>query len=149
VKTSGRGQKGQKARTGAHIPAYFEGGQNRFSQRMPYIGGFKNPFKKQFALVNVGQLNAFPAGSEVTSESLVTTGLIGRAEAKHLLKILGNGELTRALTVRAHKVSDGAKGKIEAAGGTVDVIVLPTRRKTKRAPKESQPVAAATAAPPA
>lgn len=145
VKTSGRGQKGQKARTGAHIPAYFEGGQNRFSQRMPYLGGFKNPFKKQYALACVGDLRVFDAGSEVTSESLLARGLIQRAEAKHLLKILGDGQIDRALTVRAHKVSDSARAKIEAAGGTVDLIILPTRPKTKRAPKGSQPAAPASA----
>ena len=138
VKTSGRGQKGQKARTGAHIPAYFEGGQNRFSQRMPYMSGFKNPFKKQYALANVGDLNVFAAGSEITSETLLARGVIGRGEASYLLKILGEGELDRALTVRAHKVSASAQAKIEAAGGTVDLIVLPTRKKTKRAPKDSQ-----------
>src|SRR5215831_12611154 len=109
VKTSGRGQKGQKARTGSHIPAYFEGGQNRFSQRMPYMSGFKNPFKKQYALVNLGRLNVFPAGSEVTSEALAEKGLIHRSEAKKLLKILGMGTLHRALTIRAHKVSEKAR----------------------------------------
>lgn len=139
VKTSGRGQKGQKARTGAHIPAYFEGGQNRFSQRMPYLSGFKNPFKKQYALVNLGRLNAFPAGSEVTTAALAEKGLIGRADAKKMLKILGMGKLNRALTVHAHKVSEKARGKIEAAGGTVALIEVRTPVKTKRAPKGSAP----------
>lgn len=139
VKTSGRGQKGQKARTGSHIPAYFEGGQNRFSQRMPYLSGFKNPFKKQYALVNLGRLNAFEAGSEITAQSLAEKGLIGRAEAKKMLKILGMGKLDRALTIHAHKFSEKARGKIEAAGGTAAVIEVKRPAQTKRAPKGSAP----------
>ena len=135
VKTSGRGQKGQKARTGAHIPAYFEGGQNRFSQRMPYMSGFKNPFKKEYALVNLGRLNTLPTGSEVTSAVLAEKGLIGRSEAKKMLKILGMGQLDHPLTIHAHKFSDKARGKIEAAGGTVAVIEVRTPKQTKRAPK--------------
>jgi large subunit ribosomal protein L15 len=141
VKTSGRGQKGQKARTGGRVPAYFEGGQNRFSQRMPYLGGFKNPFRKEYATVNVGQLRDFEAGVEVDAAALVAHGLIRPSEAKGLLKILGDGEPGRALTVHAHKFSEGARAKIEAAGGTAAVIAqLPPRPKTKRA-KGSEPPA--------
>jgi large subunit ribosomal protein L15 len=141
VKTSGRGQKGQKARTGGHIPAYFEGGQNRFSQRMPYLGGFKNPFKKVFAIVNLYDLGVFEAGSTINAETLAEKGLIRRAQVAGLLKILGEGELDRALHVRAHKISDSARSKIEAAGGSVSVIELPVREKTKRSPKAIQPAA--------
>lgn len=148
VKTSGRGQKGQKARTGSHIPAYFEGGQNRFSQRMPYLSGFKNPFKKQYALVNLGRLNAFEAGSEVTAQALAEKGLIGRSEAKKMLKILGMGKLDRALTIHAHKFSEKARGKIEAAGGTVAVIEIKRRKQTKRTPKGSAPATPAKSAQP-
>jgi len=144
VKTSGRGQKGQKARTGSHIPAYFEGGQNRFSQRMPYVDGFKNPFRKEYAVINLTQLSTFAAGSEVSAETLAAKGLVRGAEAKRMVKILAEGEVDRALTVRVHKVSESARSKSEAAGGTVTLIGLPPRAKTKRAPKE-QPSAAAAA----
>jgi large subunit ribosomal protein L15 len=146
VKTSGRGQKGQKARTGGKVPAYFEGGQNRFSQRMPYVNGFKNPFRKEYATVNISQLAIFAADSEITAEALAVRGLLRGREATGLLKILGDGKLDRALNVTAHKFTESARAKIEAAGGKVTVIVLPTRKKTKRAPKGSQPEAAASAA---
>jgi large subunit ribosomal protein L15 len=142
VKTAGRGQKGQKARTGSHIPAYFEGGQNRFSQRMPYMSRFKNRFRKQFAIVNLDQLRrAFEAGAEVNAETLAAKGLIDRLGRKEYLKILGDGALDRALRVRAHKVSTSARSKIEAAGGSVEMIEPPPPRdpKTKRAPKGSAP----------
>src|SRR5579859_1945851 len=90
-KTSGRGQKGQKARTGSSIPAYFEGGQNRFSQRMPYLSGFKNPFHKEYVVVNLSDLGVFGAGEDVTRETLVTHGLIRERQAAGLLKVLGDG----------------------------------------------------------
>ncbi len=131
VKTSGRGQKGQKARTGSSIPAYFEGGQNRFSQRMPYLGGFKNPFRKEYVVINISALEVFDAGAAVTGEALAEKGLIRAREAKGLLKILGEGELDRALNVTAHKVSAKARQRIEAAGGTVSLIAMKTTKKTK------------------
>jgi large subunit ribosomal protein L15 len=131
VKTSGRGQKGQKARTGSNIPAYFEGGQNRFSQRMPYLGGFKNPFRKEYVIINVGDLGVFEAGAAVTSETLAEKGLIRGREAKGLLKILGEGELDRALNVTAHKVSEKARRRIEAAGGSISLIEMKSTPKTK------------------
>ena len=146
VKTSGRGQKGQKARTGSSIPAYFEGGQNRFSQRMPYVNGFKNPFRKEYATINLGQLGVFEAGSDITAAELATRGLLRGRQATGLLKILGDGELDRALNVTAHKFTGSARAKIEAAGGKVTVIQRPPRRKGKRVRQESQPEAAAGAA---
>jgi large subunit ribosomal protein L15 len=146
VKTAGRGQKGQKARTGARIPAYFEGGQNRFSQRMPYLPGFKNPFRKQFATVHLYQFRVFEAGSDVNAETLAAKGVLRGGEAKGLIKILGDGELDRALNVRAHKFTESARSKIEAAGGTVSVIELPARAKTKRAPKSSESAGAPSGA---
>ncbi len=134
VKTSGRGQKGQKARTGSSIPAYFEGGQNRFSQRMPYLGGFKNPFRKEYVIVNLDQLNrVFESGATVNSEALAAKGLIRARQAKGLLKVLGDGVLDHPLTVTAHKVSASARKSIEAAGGSVTLIKLAGTPKTKRA----------------
>jgi large subunit ribosomal protein L15 len=132
VKTSGRGQKGQKARTGSNIPAYFEGGQNRFSQRMPYIGGFKNPFKKVYTLVNLRDLGMFAANEEVNAATLVAKGFMRPGDQKQMVKILGEGKLDRPLKVTAHKVSESARKQIEAAGGTVTLIELPERKRTKR-----------------
>lgn len=133
VKTSGRGQKGQKARTGhGSIPAYFEGGQNRFSQRMPYLGGFKNPFKKVYTLINLRDLDAFASGEEVSAATLVAKGFIRPGEQERMLKILGEGTLDRPLKVTAHKVSESARKQIEAAGGTVTIIETREREKTKR-----------------
>jgi large subunit ribosomal protein L15 len=133
VKTSGRGQKGQKARTGSSIPAYFEGGQNRFSQRMPYLGGFKNPFRKEYVIVNLDDLNrVFEAGATVNAEALAERGLIRPRQAKGLLKVLGDGSVDHALTVSAHKVSATARARIEAAGGSISLIAMRTYPKTKR-----------------
>jgi large subunit ribosomal protein L15 len=135
VKTSGRGQKGQKARTGhKSIPAYFEGGQNRFSQRMPYLGGFKNPFKKVYTVLNLKDLTAFAAGEEVNAAALVAKGYIRPGEQGRMVKILGEGKLDRALKVTADKVSASARKIIEEAGGTVTVIEprAPRQPRTKR-----------------
>jgi large subunit ribosomal protein L15 len=139
VKTSGRGQKGQKARTGSSIPAYFEGGQNRFSQRMPYLGGFKNPFRKEYTVINLYQLAVFEPGEPVTGETLAAKGLIRAGDAKTPLKILGEGKLTRAVHVTAHKVSESARAQIEAAGGTVTLIEQKVPQKTKRLRNEPPP----------
>ncbi len=133
VKTSGRGQKGQKARTGhGSIPAYFEGGPNRFSQRMPYLGGFKNPFKKVYTIINLRDLGPFAAGEEVNAAALVAKGFIRPGDQRRMLKVLGDGTLDRPLKVTAHKVSESARKQIEAAGGTVTIIEVRTPEKTVR-----------------
>jgi large subunit ribosomal protein L15 len=135
-KTSGRGQKGQKARTGhKNVPAYFEGGQNRFSQRMPYLGGFKNPFRKEYIVVNLDDLRVFESGASVSSETLAEKGLIRHSAASGMLKVLGRGSLDRPLQVSAHKVSASAREQIIAAGGSVSLIEIPSHPKTKRAKK--------------
>lgn len=132
VKTSGRGQKGQKARTGASIPAYFEGGQSRFATRMPYLGGFKNLFRKEYIVVNLRDLRSFAAGDEVTCASLAAHGIIRGRQALGKLKILGVGTLDRPLKVTAYKVSETARAQIEGAGGTITLVEMPTPAKTKR-----------------
>ena len=132
VKTSGRGQKGQKARTGSSIPAFFEGGQTRFAVRMPYLGGFKNPFRKEYIVINVRDLSVFDTGAEVNRETLVEQGLIRTSQSKDLLKILGEGTLDRPLKVTAHKVSESARAQIEKAGGSVTLIELKRPEQTKR-----------------
>jgi large subunit ribosomal protein L15 len=117
-KTSCRGHKGQGARSGGGTRPGFEGGQMPLQRRLPKRG-FHNPFKVTMAVVNLGQLEAFPAGSEVTPESLAERGLV---RSKSRLKILGDGSLSKALTVRAHKFSAKAKERIEASGGKVELI---------------------------
>ena len=115
-KTSGRGQKGQKARSGGKVRLGFEGGQTPLFRRMPKRG-FLNINRKEYAIVNLDQLNVFEDGAEVTPVVLIEAGIV-KAE-KSGVKILGNGELTKKLTVKVTAVSEGAKAKIEAAGGTV------------------------------
>jgi len=113
-KTAARGQKGQKSRT--TVRRGFEGGQMPLQRRVPKVG-FHNPFRKEYAYVNVRDLNRFEDGTEVTPALLLEQGLIKKV--KDGVKILGKGELERRLVVVAHKVSRGAREKIEAAGGQV------------------------------
>lgn len=118
-KTAGKGHKGQNARSGGGVKAGFEGGQMPMHRRLPKRG-FRPLEKKVYALVNLGDLEAFEAGSVIDLEALGKTGLV-----KRLLdgvKILGDGELSKAVTVRAHKFSKSAVAKIEAAGGKAEVI---------------------------
>jgi large subunit ribosomal protein L15 len=118
-KTSCKGGKGQTARSGGGKGAGFEGGQMPLQRRLPKRG-FHNPFRTEYEVVNVGQLEAFAAGAEVTAEALRERRLLRRGSAP--LKILGEGTLTRALTVRAQAVSGPARQKIEAAGGRVEIV---------------------------
>ncbi len=136
VKTSGRGQKGQKARTGSSIPAHFEGGQTRFATRMPYLGGFKNPFRKEYIVVNLSDLKVFEAGEQVNTETLAAHGLIRASQTKGMLKVLGNGKVSHPLTITAHKVSGSARAAIEQAGGSITLIAMRETPKTRRSGKE-------------
>lgn len=120
VKTAGRGTKGQKSRSGGRTRPGFEGGQNPIYQRMPYKRGFKNFFKKEFEVINLGQIEAFELESPVTPESLYERGLIRSTRIP--VKVLGDGEITSAVEVHAHKFSASAREKIEAAGGKAEVI---------------------------
>jgi large subunit ribosomal protein L15 len=117
-KTAGRGTKGQQARGGYSRAAGFEGGQMPLKRRLPKVG-FTNIFAKDFTEVNVGQLAKFAAGTVVDAQALHDAGVISRI-GKHGVKVLGNGDLAVALTVKVAKVSAGAAAKIEAAGGTVE-----------------------------
>lgn len=139
VKTSGRGQKGQKSRTGSSIPAYFEGGQMRLAQRLPVLRGFTNPFRKEFAVVNLEALEEWEGDTEVNPETLAAQGFIRSNEAEGYVKILGNGDYTRKLTIRVHKFSASARAKIEAAGGKIVEIPIKTTVQTKRGPKPATP----------
>ena len=118
-KTSGKGHKGQKARSGHGKGPRFEGGQMPLSMRLPKRG-FKNPFRKVFALVNLSALERFEPGTVVTPELLKEKGVI--SNLREGVKVLGGGELDRALTVRAHRFSRSAAERIEAAGGKAEVI---------------------------
>ena len=118
-KTAGRGGKGQKARSGNMHFEGFEGGQMPLQRRLPKFG-FKNPFRKTFVAINVGDLTRFAAGSTVDLDALRSVGLL-RKELDGV-KVLGDGELDRALTVRVHRFSQMAKEKIKKAGGKVEIV---------------------------
>jgi large subunit ribosomal protein L15 len=122
VKTAGKGTKGQKARTGGNIPPRFQGGQTPIQQQLPYKRGFTNIWKARYNLVNLSQFGTdqIEDGSQVTPESLLQMGITRHSNLP--LKVLGDGELTRALHITAHKVSESARQKIEAAGGTITLI---------------------------
>ena len=117
-KTAGKGHKGQLARSGHKKPG-FEGGQMPLNRRLPKRG-FKNSNSKEIIAVNVDILNRFEDGAEVTAETLLASGAISKIADG--VKLLGNGELTKKLNVKVNAVSETAKAKIEAAGGSVEVI---------------------------
>jgi large subunit ribosomal protein L15 len=146
-KTAGRGTKGQKSRSGSHkMPAGFEGGQMPIDMRLGKLRGNTSadampigPFRTYTQPVNVGDLDArFDTGAEVTPEALKASGLVRKLSVD--VKILGNGELTKKLSVTAHGFSRSAVEKIEAAGGTVTRLREPVQKKKKRH-KTSAPVA--------
>lgn len=118
-KTSGRGQKGQKSRSGAGVGRGFEGGQMPVQRRLPKRG-FNNPFRKDLAVVNVGRLDVFDDGAVVDVDLLVSSGLI--KSVGDGVKILGVGEVSKKLTVRTHAISKSALEKIEKAGGTFEKV---------------------------
>ncbi|MFA5421469.1 MAG: 50S ribosomal protein L15 [Bacilli bacterium] len=118
-KTSGKGHKGQNARTGGGKAPGFEGGQNPLYRRLPKFG-FKNFNHVEYASVNIERLNAFEDGTVVTAALLVEKGAVRKEFAG--LKILGGGKLTKKLTVQANKFSKSAQAAIESAGGTVEVV---------------------------
>ncbi|MCR3954740.1 MAG: 50S ribosomal protein L15 [Gudongella sp.] len=120
-KTSGKGHKGQNARSGGGVRPGFEGGQMPLFRRMPKRG-FTNIFQTVYAIVNLEDLNRFEENTVVTPELLFEEGVVKKGKAKDGVKILGDGELNVKLTVQAHKFSKSAAEKIEAAGGKVEVI---------------------------
>lgn len=118
-KTSGKGHKGQNARSGGGVRLGFEGGQTPLFQRLPKRG-FTNINRKEYAIVNLDSLNLFDEGTEVTPELLIESGVISKT--KNGVKILGNGTLEKKLTVKAHKFSASAKEAVEKVGGQTEVI---------------------------
>jgi large subunit ribosomal protein L15 len=119
-KTAGRGMNGQNSRAGGGVKPYFEGGQLPLVRRLPHKRGFRNRNRVHYVAVNLAQLAEFEA--EVSPQSLAQAGIIKKETVP--VAVLGDGELDRALTVRAHRFSDSAKSKIEAAGGLAEVIPL-------------------------
>ena len=118
-KTGGRGHKGQKARSGGGTRIGFEGGQMPLARRIPKRG-FNNIFAKPLDFVNVDMLNKFDDGAEVDVKAMLDAGIL--SDCKYGVKVLGNGELTKKLTVKASAFSETAKEKIEAAGGKAEVV---------------------------
>ena len=117
---SGRGMKGQKARSGGGPRLGFEGGQTPLIKRLPHRRGFTNVFRVEYVPVNVGQLERFEVGTEVTPELLRQVGII--KNLRQPVKVLGDGQISKALTVRVHRFSAAAKEKIEAVGGSVEEV---------------------------
>ncbi len=117
---SGRGRGGQKSRSGVHMRPGFEGGQLPLIKRLPEKRGFFNIFRTEYTIVNMGELNKFETGSEVTPEKLLAAGLIKNLNRP--VKILANGEINRALTIKAHKFSASATAKIKAVGGKAEEV---------------------------
>ncbi len=118
-KTAGRGHKGQKARSGGNIPAWFEGGQMPLQRRVPRFG-FTNIFRKEFQVVNIQDLERLGDVEEVTPEVLYTHRIVRKKKLP--IKILGQGDLSKKLVVKVHAFSKSAKEKIEKAGGAAEVI---------------------------
>jgi large subunit ribosomal protein L15 len=130
---AGKGLKGQQARAGSGPRVGFEGGQTPLIRRLPTRRGFRNPFRTEYAPVNLRDLARFPASAEVTPDALLQMGVVRTLHRP--IKVLAVGELTEPLTVRAHRVSAAARAKIEAAGGTVEELTprkAPEERRSRR-----------------
>lgn len=119
-KTATRGENGQKSRSGASIPAWFEGGQSPLYRRIPKRGFNNARFRTEFATINLSDLNKFNDGDVVTPEVLKERGIVKKQLCG--IKVLGNGTLEKKITVKAHRFSSAAVTKIESAGGTAEVI---------------------------
>jgi len=129
-KTSGRGTKGQNSRAGGGVPLTFEGGQLPLVQRLPKLRGFNNRFKVYYTAVNLDSLERlFEADAEVTPESLAGVGLAGGTAP---VVVLGRGEISKPLQVKVHRISASARQKIEAAGGSVEVLGYEVNKRLTR-----------------
>jgi large subunit ribosomal protein L15 len=137
-KTSGRGHKGQKARTGGGVRAGFEGGQLPIQKRMPYLRGFTNIYATPWEVVNLDTIAALELDGPITPEALVAAGVVRGEEFP--VKILGRGELAGKLEIHAHAVSAAAKEQIEKAGGTITIIDRTDRWVTARPRNRKLPI---------
>ncbi len=130
-KTSGRGQKGQNARNGGLVRPNFEGGQLPLTKRLPKLRGFNNRFKVEYIPVNLDELDRlFEAQTEINPESLADAGLVGNV--KHPVVILARGDVSKALTVKVQRISASARQKIEAAGGSVEILPFTVDKRRPR-----------------
>jgi large subunit ribosomal protein L15 len=139
-KTAGRGTKGQKARSGASIPAWFEGGQTPVHVRTPKLHGFKNRFRVEYAPVNLARLTAAEKGTLITPDVLAHAGVL--ADTKRPLKILGVGDAPSGVTIHAHAASRSALDKLQAAGSTLQLLSWPGNEPIEA---EAEPEASAQA----
>lgn len=137
VKTSGRGQKGQGSRAGKGPKAYFEGGQNPWTMKIPHKRGFSRArFRVDAQVINLDDIeNHFGVGSTVTIEALGALGLIADSSGRTPVKLLGDGVISKAVTVQVHRISGSARGAVEAAGGHVDLQVVRWVRSMNQAEK--------------
>jgi len=130
-KTSGRGTKGQNSRTGGGVRPVFEGGQLSFVKRLPKMRGFNNRFKVSYVAVNLDEMEKrFESGAEVSPETLEAAGLLGNAS--NPVVVLARGEISKPLTVKTHRISKSAQAKIEAAGGSVEVLDFAVNKRMPR-----------------
>ncbi len=130
-RTSGRGQKGQNARTGGGVRPNFEGGQLPLTKRLPKLRGFNNRFKVEYVPVNLDELDRlFEGGSEVSPEALAGVGLVGNANDP--VVVLARGDVSKALTVKVQRISAAARQKIEAAGGSVELLPFAVDKRRPR-----------------
>ena len=130
-KTSGRGQKGQNSRTGGGVRPNFEGGQLPLTKRLPKLRGFNNRFKVEYVPVNLDELDrVFEGQAEVNPENLAGAGLVGNA--KDPVVVLGRGEISKPLTVKVQRISATARQKIEAAGGSVEILPFTVDKRRPR-----------------
>lgn len=130
-KTSGRGTKGQNARTSGGVRPVFEGGQLPFVKRLPKMRGFNNRFKVSYVPVNLDEMDKrFEAGAEVSPETLQAAGLLGDADSP--VVVLARGELSKPLTIKTHRISKSAQEKVEAAGGSVEVLPYAANKRMPR-----------------
>lgn len=121
-KTAGRGTKGQGARAGGGKGLYFEGGNLPFFRRLPFKRGFTPPFRQVYNEINLDQLDSFKANAEISPETLADARLLRKNDLP--VVVLGRGEISKAMTVKAHRVSKSAKEKIEKAGGSVEILAI-------------------------
>ena len=135
-KTSGRGQKGQGSRSSVGLPAGFEGGQLRLSQRLPKLRGFHNKWRKDYEAVDLGKLRRFEAGATVDAAALAAAAVIAGPALK--VKLLAAGAVSVPLTVRVHRISAAARAAVEAAGGTVELLETATAEKNSPAPADQE-----------
>lgn len=130
-KTSGRGTKGQNSRTGGGVRPVFEGGQLPFVKRLPKMRGFNNRFKVYYVPVNLDEMDKrFESGAEVSPETLQTAGLLGNVKIP--VVVLARGEINKPLNVKTHRISKRAQEKIEAAGGSVEVLAYAVNKRLPR-----------------